>query len=326
MAPPAVSNKKLTPVTEDFWKQAITKNGLNDHPTFSRDNRKILYISRERPKHKQRQLYELNLDNQQEKRLTFQDGDVYEAVMSDEDGAIFYTSTTDAIKERPPLFFPENKSSAWPLTDIYKIRSWREPHERWTDTPSFDGFLHLQNEGAGWYLVSSRLVGDDMQLVRSGTAKSNFENFMVRPGMSYLSFTSSPKRKWRAWVEEDKDSGTGTIVLGAKGQRLMTLKTGLFEVRDVQIIEGGKPKDSLKESVEILYTGRPQKGAYRQAYWLRLKDDCLQSFMPMEANVSDLKLSNDQKLLLWTVSLPDRSQVFLSPLMAPTGSCESLPQ
>lgn len=322
---PTKSSRVLPTLTEDIWTKALTKTGTNDRGVFTKDSRKVLFISRDRYAHKQRQLYELNLDTQEEKRLTFQDGDVFEAVANEDDGSIFYTSTTDSLKERPPLFFPETKTSLWPPTDIYKIKSSRDPHERWTASPGFDGFLHVQIESPGSaFLVASSLQGDDLHLFRSPTTKSAFDSFMQRPNVHFHSFVSSPKRKWRAWVEEEKESGASTISVGVKGQKLLSLKPGLLEIRDLQILEVGRPNSALKDAVEILFTGKNQKGGLRQAYWLKLKDDCLQAFMPLDANVADLRLSQDQKLLLWTVSSGNRSQVFMAPLAAPTGACEKL--
>lgn len=323
-APLAPSDPGKSGPSEDDWKSAVTKVGLNEKPAFSRDGRRLLFVSRERSLHKHRQLYELNLTTQDEKRLTFQDGDVFEGVYNMEDGSIFYTSTTDAIKERPALFYPDLARTPWPRTDLYRIKSLQEPHERWTSSLEFEGFIHVFTEKPGFtFIVLSRMLRDDIQLFRSAMAKPpKFQSLIRRPGHRVHSYTTFGKKRWAAWVEEDKE-GQGQLLFSVAGKKALTLKTGLHEVRDLQLLEVGRAP-TLKDSGEVLFTARREKGGLRQAFWLRLKDSCLQSFMRLNANIRDLRLSYDRKVLAWTMATPTRSQVFVAPLMAPSTPCESL--
>lgn len=326
-ATPAAKASILPPVPEEQWRQGLSISGLSDRPIFSRDGRKILFISRERSLHRSRQLYEFNPETKEERRLTFQDGDVFEAVVSEDDDSIYYTSTTDQIKERPVLFFPEERTAAFPSTDIYRMRPTQSYHERLTNTPAYEGFLHYHSEVLGVsFLTASRQVGDDLHLVRTVIGKPLFETPVQKPGYYLHSFTTNKARKWRAWVEEDRATGASQIAVSVRGQKPQSFKTGLVEVRDIQLLENPKVGISspLSEQVEILLTGKLQKGMLRQAYWLKLKDPCYQTFMPIEATIADLKVSNDQKTLLYTLISGNRSQVFAAPLQAPTSNCEPI--
>ncbi len=321
--PPKPVSQSLPSVSDDDWKAGLSRAGQSDHPILSRDGKKVLFISRDRSLHKQRQLYEISLETKDERRLTFQDGEVYEATLGEDDGSIYYSSTTDQIKERPLIFYPELKNSPWPPTDIYRIRTGQDLHERLTDSPGYEGFLYVHSEAIGSTLITaSRQVGDDLQLIRSTNSKISFEIISAKPGTKLHSFTSLNKRKWKAWIEEEKN-GASSIALSLKGQKPTVFKTGLLEARDIQLMESSS-SSNLKDSVEILLTGKIQKGFLRQAYWLKLKDNCLQAFMPKEATIADLRLSADQKIVLWTMIQDHRSQVFVAPLAAPNTTCEPI--
>lgn len=327
IAPVPVAPPNLPAVSEDLWKQGLSRSGLSDRPTLSRDGKKLYFISRDRSLHRQRQLYEVHLETREERRLTFQDGDVFEAVVSEDDGSVYYTSTTDQIKERPVLFYPELRTAPWPTTDIYRMRPGYDIHDRLTDTASYEGFLHAHSEGSGGsFLIASRWTGEDLILIRTSTHKTAFETLSHKPNHLLHSYTTNNKRKWRAWVEEEKDSGVSQIAISAKNQKHSMFKTGLLEVRDIQLMENSKSSSnsSLKESVEILLTGKRQKGFLRQAYLLKLNDNCLQSLMSMDATIADLRLANDSKTLLWTLISGSRSQVFMAPFTAPTSNCEPI--
>lgn len=318
-APSEVRKEKPTD-----WSKAITKLGKNEKPNFSSDGKRMIFISRERPAHRHRQLYEMNLETKQERRLTYQDGEVFEGTLSPDDQSIFYTSTTDEIKERPLLFYPELKSEPFPMTEIYRIKPKDDQHERWTQRPGFDGFIHAHNEpGKGLTVTQSRWIGSDLQLYRSFGQKPGFEDFgQKKAGLWIHSFTTHSKKPWKAWVQENSISGATGIVFQKPGAGKETIEIPSYEVRDLQFVESSP--GSSPEMIEIIYTGKSEKIGARKAFWLNISAKCLAPFLPTDSEVTNLQVTPDGKTLAWTLAQGNESQIFMGSLQKGPEKCEPL--
>ena len=321
--PQASGDKKEAPVGAPVdWSKALVKAGKNEKPNFSSDGKRMLFISRERPAHKHRQLYEMNLDTKQERRITYQDGEVFEGTMSPDDQTIFYTSTTDEIKERPILFYPELKAEPFPMTEIYRIKPKDELHERWTSRPGFDGFIHTHNEpGKGLTVTQSRWQGSDLQLYRSFGQKPGFEDYgQKKPGVWAHSFTTHIKKPWKAWIQENAITGSTAIVIQRQGSPKETFNIPTFEVRDLQFVDSGSG-----DMTEFIYTGKAEKMGPRHAFWLNTSAKCQSQFINSQAEVSGLQITPDGRGLAWTLAQGTESQIFMGLLDKGPAKCEPLP-
>ncbi len=79
----------------------LTFHGDNSQPSFSPDGKKFLYVSKNRYRHSNPQVYEFDLSNKEENRLIFQDGITASPIYDDFGQSIIFASTTDEIKENP---------------------------------------------------------------------------------------------------------------------------------------------------------------------------------------------------------------------------------
>lgn len=312
--------------TPTDWSKAITKTGKNEKPSFSSDGKRLLFISRDRNSHKHRQLYEMNLENKEERRITYQDGEVFEGILSPDDQSIFYTSTTDEIKERPILFYPELKSEPFPTTEIYRIKPKDDLHERWTSRPGFDGFIHTHTEpGKGLAVTQSRWVGSDLQMYRSYGQRPGFEDVGAKKsGQWNHSFTTHLKKPWKAWVQENSITGATTLLFQKSGGSRQTFDLPTFEVRDLQFVESNSSLAD-PEMVEFIYTGRTEKMGARKAFWLNITAKCQAPFLKSQSEVSGLQVSPDGKSLAWTLSQANQSQIFMGLIDRGSDTCEPLP-
>lgn len=313
----------------DFWKKAVTQNGQNEQAVFSRNGEKIYYISRDRMSHRQRQLYELDLKSKQEKRLTFQDGEVLEVVASPFEGSLFYSSTTDELKERPPLLFPESKNAAWPNTEIYRIRPDDDLHERWTLTPGFDGEMWVQNDmSKGPTLTWSHWGPQGLFLAKSTLQSNASEILLDRPGQWLHSYTTHP-RGWKAWISEDPKTRLSQLVLLRKGSGLKEIPLNLYQVKHLWLW-GKKEESAVSGKTEIpqqifaLFTGRASLDGPRFAYWIDIDRGCFQNVDFGPGEVGSLALSQNQEQILWSLSQGSTSQIFLDQFHPPTGLCRPL--
>lgn len=312
----------------DLWKKAVTQLGQNENAVFSSSGNKILFISRDRLAHRQRQLYELNLAQRTERRLTFQDGEVLEVTTSPNDGFIFYTSTTDEIKERPALLYPELKNAPLPQTEIYRIQPDEELHERWTNFAGFDGLPFVsQDIGKGAVVTISRWSNDRLILLRSSVQQPRFVPVLDRSGHSIHSFTTLDRKGWRAWVEENTTSRASKVVWLKRGQKPLEVLTGFYDLRHLRLWNNHEDRGLSNEPTDeahLLFTARAQIGGPRQAYWLQLQKNCSTILDLGPGEVTSIDLSPDQKSILWTLSQGPNAQVFLDTLQRPTRLCQPL--
>lgn len=317
--PVAAKEEPVGPPTD--WSKAITKIGKNEKPAFSSDGKRMLFISRERPAHKHRQLYEMNLETKQERRLTYQDGEVFEGTLSPDDQTVFYTSTTDEIKERPILFYPELKSEPFPMTEIYRIKPKEDLHERWTTRPGFDGFIHTHTEpGKGLTVTQSRWIGSDLQLYRSYGQKPGFEDMGAKKaGVWSHSYTTHTKKPWKAWVQENSITGATSIVVQKPGAPREIIFVPTFEIRDLQFMDSGS-----NDMTEFIYTGKSEKMGTRKAFWLNASAKCQKPFLSSSAEVAGLQVTPDGRSLAWTLAQGSESQIFMGPIDKGPATCEPL--
>jgi A/G-specific adenine glycosylase len=150
----------------------LTTSGQNSNARFSFDGKRILYISRGRSQHRQAQVYELNLENMNERRITFHDGDDsgadYLPSLSPQNEKIVYASSTDEIKEEPLLektlhanFSTASNSNPMPASPTPAATLPPEP----TETREFlaANEIYVQNLKSGEIERLTQLPGFDAQ-------------------------------------------------------------------------------------------------------------------------------------------------------------------
>lgn len=79
--------------------EQLTFTGDNRFASISDDNTKIVFASRLRIQHKKFQIYQLSLTQNQEERLTFNDGSAIDPIYADSKLKIYFASSTDEIKD-----------------------------------------------------------------------------------------------------------------------------------------------------------------------------------------------------------------------------------
>lgn len=145
--------------------EILLSHGTNYRAQFSPDGLRLIFISRNRPKHQQPQVYEYIFLSKLEKRLTYQDGEIYDAVYDSNKNYFYYSSTTDEIKENstfvqniiglpktqnvstqiPALNFICQTCDIFvqplPTTEIYQSHFDGSQIERLTQSQNFDGAI-----------------------------------------------------------------------------------------------------------------------------------------------------------------------------------------
>lgn len=110
-------------------------------PSLSPRGRRLLAICEHQRTHSHPQLYVIDLETGENRRVTWQDGEVTEALWIDAH-QIAYASTTDEVKER--MFRPPQPLSRDPQTEIYLSDLYGNEIIRLTENPGFDGEMTLE--------------------------------------------------------------------------------------------------------------------------------------------------------------------------------------
>lgn len=189
--------KKIkTPQTPD---SALTSSGENSAPHFSPDGRRILFVSKARPSHRNPQIYEMSLETYEEKRMTFSDGEEGTPLYNSAGTGFFYSSTTDELKERPLLLRKKGESDVFSPSEVYFRSLLVLDIERLTERAGFDGLIKPgldKNE-----IFFTGLVDDKKQVFRLNIANKKATPIFADKKEDRREFVAA-KAIW-AWIITD---------------------------------------------------------------------------------------------------------------------------
>ncbi len=293
-----------------------TSLGNSSDPFFSPDSNKILFISRNRPHHDQGEVYELDLAEKKERRLTFQDGENYSPTYLTPQ-KILYLSTTDEIKEFPdairkqfnqadnPELFPGYRLDR---TEIYVKNLETDEIQRVTNHPGFDGFVYSFSPERLFY---QSLRGQDLvpvfHLMKSGRSQSQL-NF--GKNMSFVTY--SERLNLMAWTDFSKE-GTSKILVRDRKRLVVPIlvdKVGVY--RDL----------SWHPSEPVLFFSSDwaHRGQF-SIYQFNLAGKCLKQLITTPQSVIQPRLSPNLKSLAVVTDYGPHLQIFLVPYLPEKAEC-----
>ncbi len=134
----------------------LTFSGNNRFPNSNSQFNKVLFASSSRLVHKNFQIYELNLNNNTEDRITYNDGVNLDPKYSPDEKVIYFQSTSDEQKDFPEKLFTSEynftpqkfwnfeNSNLFLNSEIYYylISDKITPPQRLTQRLGFDGFVN----------------------------------------------------------------------------------------------------------------------------------------------------------------------------------------
>jgi Tol biopolymer transport system component len=139
---------------------------------FSPDGFRVLFLSRNRPGHKNAQIYELNLKTRIERRISYHDGDDSSPSYHPDGTRVLYASETDELKEdaqiRKGLFtrFPPSGRFTRPLptlspTELYLAKPDGSEIKRLTSSQGYDGEARFDAAGKRIVFASTRTTQNE---------------------------------------------------------------------------------------------------------------------------------------------------------------------
>ena len=197
--------------------QLITHKGVNRFPHLSKDQNQMLFVSGQRDKHEHTQVYLLDLRNQKEQRITFQDGQLSNPQFMPETLSIIYESTTDEDKEQPPILQKHMKSPTQlidistfdvlrpvltlPSSEIYLSDLKGQSIVRLTNSPQFDGSSQVVKNHE---LIFSSMHKRKINLFRLIKKKKQWRKVSLKASEQHLlQARMHGSTKHLAWVQLD---------------------------------------------------------------------------------------------------------------------------
>ncbi|WP_347358280.1 hypothetical protein [Bdellovibrio sp.] len=290
----------------------VTFLGDNNHPRFSNDGSKLLYSSRSRNSHKGSQIYEIDLAKNKERRITFSDGDAFDAIYISP-AEILYSSTTDEIKESPLLNKSFDKEA--PPSDLYMSDLYGTQILRLTQQPGFDGqsdFLPHPSKPA--ILFTSRrgsLTGIyrlDMKNLPVSLISAEKDKEKRFPALT-------PDTKQAAWAEKNLKTNEESLVLFKLKEKIpVVLKSGEGEYRDLFFA----PRPPLRLFYSIVRKG--EKHSQLEVY--DIEKHCTQVVFKGNDSLAAPAVSDESnERLAFTRNFQDKKQIYIVTLPSDLGPC-----
>jgi Tol biopolymer transport system component len=285
---------------------------------FSNDGKSLFYISRGRAQHKQAQAYVMDLTTRRERRLTFQDGDVFEIDRDPTSSErFFYTSTTDENKERPEFIRNATKAPPppsylrlvggdLPPTEIYLSTRDGRTIRRLTNSEGFDGQLSASSTKSEIVFTTVRQKRKTLySLATSGESATR----LLGPEGDDESPALSPDGKSLAW-SKGKEIWLGDS-RGAKAKAILK-SAGLYT--DLRWHPNGE---------DLLFASNFEDTTNFEIYVARKDGSCLRRLSYDEGLDHQPEISPNGQVLVFTSNRSGQLQVYSIDYTPPP--CPALP-
>ncbi len=308
------------PENKERVEQIIVEEGESSQPVYARKGDKILYVSKHRPGHAQDQVYEKDLNSGNERRITFQNGTTMGPHYNAKENMIIYASSTDELKENPPLLYPVTGISKLPFpyqepTEIYVHALNGFLITRLTERRGFDGEARFSRDDGS---VTFTRVRDQKTEILELNRASKTVHPVKGLGVNPTQYVTSPDGRTHAWVEWDASFGVGRL----RVQRVGDL---IKEINGEKVV--AKSDLNFSPDSKWLLWAEPEPEPARYALWvLELKAMCAQRLLPPDdSERRDPTVSSDMRWLAFTLKREGRSRIARIGFTPPTGPCSARP-
>lgn len=309
----SITKNLLTP---DFLlskgSKQVTFLGDNERPHFSKDGNRLIYSSRNRGNQKNAQIFEMDLSQNKERRVTFSDGDAFDPTFMNETD-ILYASTTDEIKESP--FLNKNPDKDFPPSELYTSDRFGADIVRLSQQPGYDAEpIYVQNPVKPYIVFTSRR-GDLTGIYRMDLKHVLVSLISAEKGKDRRSPAVSPDGKDIAYIEKDLSSGDLSLqLMNFKTKKATVLKTGEGLYRDLSFA----PRSPQRLFYSVLRKGEKQY----QLEVYNLETKCTQVVFKGADSLFYPTVSNEtQERLAFSRMFQEHKQIYIVNLPPDLGPC-----
>ncbi len=308
-------------MTTDFLLQKdikqITFQGDNERPRFSANGNRLIYASRGRGNQKNLQLFETDLIRNKERRVTFQDGDAFDASYISEMEMI-YSSTTDEIKESP--FLNKNPNKDYPPADLYMSDRFGSDIVRITNQPGYDAESILMPHPTKPYVIFTSRRGDVTGIFQIDLKTSYVSLLAAETGKDRRSPTLAPEKTRVAFIETNLESKQQSLqIVDLHTKQTALLKSDEGQYRDLFFA----PRPPARLFYSILRKG--EKKNQIEVYNLETK--CTQVVFKGTDSLMYPAVSNEaNERVAFTRTFQDKKQIYIVALPDDMGPCLADPK
>ena len=299
----------------------ITQEGENWDGHFSPDGLKILFLSRNRPRHRHSQVYELDRTTLRQRRMTFHDGENSGPRYDATGKWILYASTTDEIKENPIYIqqalrkrggetkavdnrLPQSLEAPY---EIYRSSSNGDSIKRLTHTPKYDAEASYHPKQPAILFTSVRHGKSHLYLMNLNGSSPRLlsdKRFIETEGQFH------PGGKELVFVRYTPDRKQAQIIL-------KSFKTK----KEVNLTQGPSLNQSpvwMSDGDHVLFSSNRDDLHNFEIYLVKKDGSCLQRLTYKWGNERQPAISPDGKTILFTSDRSGTRQLYLMDFKPPT--------
>jgi WD40 repeat protein len=292
----------------------LTFEGDNDSPRFSPDSQRIVFISRSRTSHRNTQVYEMDISQNKERRVTFQDGEIRGPTYINND-TILYASSTDEIKETLIEKSSANARPDRPPMELYQSDLYGNEILRVTHFAGHDSEPTFVFDGKPYILFTSYRAGllgifkFDLSLHRRQTSY-----FLLEKAKDRWSPTVSENRKYVAWLEKDHE-GENVRIMVSQMRRLITTMTPYKEEKEIRDLS------FVPNSAKLIYSVKRTDQENNQIEIFDFEKKCTQIVFSGTDSLTQPSVSAAGTQVVLTRQVRDRKQIYMVPMPKDLGPC-----
>lgn len=317
---PPLKIKSGAPDGSTLVAKPLTAAGINSEARFSKDGKRLLFVSRERPTHRQAQIYELHLEFMREKRITFHDGDDRSPVYTPDGKHFLFVSETDEIKEEPlvsqrlmKVYYPDGykpnlAESPFPPSEIYRQSLHGRSIERVTNSRGFDGDIDIDPKGSRLIFSSARSKNSKRLYLQEGkVARALTSGNVIDRGARF-----SPDGRSIVWSREVQNEK------GVVAQLMLATGNGFAKVKVLVANENGRniQPDWHPSGEWIVFASNHEGGSYN-LYVTDRAGACVRRLTVASFDQLHPAFHPDGKQLTFTSPYEGRSQIYLMDFRPP---------
>ena len=289
-------------------KSNLTNVGENYSARYSGDGQRIVFVSRLRPFHPHSQVYEMDLKNRRERRVTFHDGENASPTYDGTGRKVYYASTTDEIKERP-VFLQQVIDNMAPSPDkagapfeIYSSALDGSDIRRLTTHAGFDSEISIYPKtGALLFSAWHDKIFQLFIIPQPGSEPRSW----IKSEFSDSEPAVSPRGNLVAWVRWSEDRKTSAIwIANFRGENAKALVTG----DSLNINPSWTP-----DSEEIVFASNRDGLKTFDLYSVKADGSCLKRQTDERRDVLEPQVRPDGKEILFTSLKSGSKQLYILP-------------
>lgn len=299
----------------------LTEIGSNQMPSVSSDEKEIVFVSSNRPNHKQGQIYIYNLDSLTEKRITYQDGECQSPILINNGKNLIYSSNTDELKENPLLFVKSADSkdslerSPLLAMELYSSDLSGNEINRLTFRKGLDGHAWQRPDRPQSFIYSVQQDGH-LQAWQINIEQNAQVALLQKKNISIESLRPSNSIKKWAWIERSgaNNSTVHTSMGKLPGIKEDKISLPIGDYRDLNWLD----EDRLLFSAKIAINEKPSK--YYQIYSYHISNHCLENIFESNSNLISPQLMRKNQSLIFVSDLSGSFQIY-SKALPSSGQC-----